>query len=389
MFIDFFYLLRERKVPVSIKEFMNLMEALDKGLINSPTEFYYVARSLLVKDEKYFDEYDKVFLHYFKDAELPPQISDMIKQWLESPIEAIREKIPPELRKYFDNVADLEELRERLREMLRIQKERHDLGNRYIGTGGTSPFGWGGHHPGGIRIQGWGGMGMASKIAERRRFRNYRSDQIIDTRQFKVALKKLRKLNRIGAPDELDLDKTIDKTVKNFGDIELVFTKRKKNNIKLLLLMDVGGSMDPFASLVSKLFSAAHSSTHFRKFKYFYFHNCIYTKLYEDIELEKYVPTADILRKYDSDYRVIIIGDAAMAPSELVSTYGSIHIWDETYTPGIVWLNRIKEKFPKSVWLNPEVIGAWKPYTREVIEQIFPMFDLTIDGLDEAIKVLK
>lgn len=367
---------------------MTLIEALDKGLINSPEEFYFVARSLLVKDEKYFDTYDQVFLNYFKGIEIPLDIQEEIKKWLSKPIEEIfKYEIPPELYNKIRE-GDLDELKRKLEELLRTQKKKHDGGNRFIGTGGQAPIGWGGMHPNGMRLGGYGGMRLASKIAEKRLFRNYRSDQIIDTRSFKVALKKLRKLNRIGSQDELDLDETIDHTCKNCGDIDLIFRKRKKNNIKVLLLMDVGGSMDPFADLVSQLFSAANSSTHFKDFKYYYFHNCIYEHLYENMEMQKRILTAEVIRKYDSNYRVIIVGDAAMAPSELTSYYGNIHTWDETYTPGLVWLNRIKDKFHKTVWLNPEVILSWKPYSRELIERLFPMFELSIDGLEDAIKAL-
>ncbi|MHA1339157.1 MAG: vWA domain-containing protein [Promethearchaeota archaeon] len=387
MFIDFFFLLRERQIPVSIKEYMALMETLNKGLINSPVEFYYIARSLLIKDEKYFDLYDQAFLHYVEGAELPPLLSDELMDWLDKPVDELKQLIPDWMRHYFPD-SDIEELLDKFREMLQKQKEEHNFGSQYIGTQGFSPFGHGGRFNGGIRVGGEGGLRMAAKIAHRRKFRNYREDLVIDTRSFKVALKKLRKLNRIGLEDELDLDETIDKTCKNFGDIELVFKKRKKNNIKLLLLMDVGGSMDPHAKLVSRLFSAAHSSTHFRDFKYYYFHNCVYEYLYKDIELEKRVPTADVLKTLDPEYKVIIIGDADMAPSELTATYGAIQIGDETYTPGIVWLKRIKDHFKKAVWLNPDTYVDYKGYTRTLIEKVFPSFPLTIEGLEKAIEEL-
>ncbi|MHA1728741.1 MAG: hypothetical protein ACTSWY_08405 [Promethearchaeota archaeon] len=448
MFLDFFHLLRGNRIPVSITEYIALIKTLNKGLINSPMEFYYIARSLLVKDEKYFDLYDQVFLHYIKGAQIPLNIHEELKMWLAQPINMLEHKIPRELfdylrsldpdalrrkleeillmerenklkngKKALDNIDErikrwlgesvdpsvkLEMLRElydfigtsnpkelmkRLEELLRTQKERHDGGNKWIGTGGTSPFGWGGRHIGGIRIEGEGGMRMASKIAAKRMFRNYRTDRIINTRSYKVALKKLRKLFREG-PEELDIDGTIDKTCK-IDEIDIVMQQEKKNTIKLLLLMDAGGSMDPYARLVEQLFSAAHGATHFKDFKYFYFHNCIYQRLYKDMELETNVLLADIIKKYDSDYRVIIIGDAAMAPSELTASSGSIYLFDETRSPGIVFLRQIKNKFPKSVWLNPEIIkGGWKPNTRQLIERIFPMYNLTINGLEEAITTL-
>ncbi|MBD3351836.1 MAG: VWA domain-containing protein [Candidatus Lokiarchaeota archaeon] len=387
MFTDFFFLLRERQIPVSIKEYMSLIEALDKGLITTPVEFYYIARALLVKDEKFFDLYDQAYLHYFEDAELPPLLSDELMEWLDKPVEQLKKIIPDWMRHYFSE-EDLEDLKERFYEMLRRQKEEHNGGSQFIGTNGMSPFGHGGQYPDGIRVGGTGGLKMAAKIAHRRHFRNYREDRVIDTRTFKVALKKLRKLNRIGLEDELDLDETIDKTCKNLGDIELVFRKRKKNNIKLLLLMDVGGSMDPHAALLSRLFSAAHGASHFKDFKYYYFHNCVYGYLYKDIEREERIPTGDVLKKLDSDYKVIIVGDADMAPSELVATYGSIQIGDETYTPGIVWLKRIEDHFKKCVWLNPDMFVDYKGYTRQTIEKVFPSFRLTIEGLEEAIQEL-
>ncbi len=430
---------------------MALIESLDKVLINSTIEFYYIARSLLVKDEKYFDIYDQVFMKYFKDIKIPLHIHDELKKWLANPIEMLKYKIPKWLMEYFNTLdpdelarklemilqrqselpdeesiwtaleiptalyneikqwladpielnrravpkalsdffgtTDPQELKRRLEKLLQEQKEKHDGGSKWIGTGGTSPFGWGGEFEGGIRIEGEGGMRMASKIAEKRSFRNYRSDRVLNTRSYKVALKKLRKLFREGR-EELNLDLTIKETCRN-DDIEIVLQRERKNSIKLLLLMDAGGSMDPFARLVERLFSAANSETHFFKaFKYFYFHNCVYQKLYNDIEMEDYIPTAEVLKKFDSEYRVIIIGDAAMAPSELNAAYGSIYMYDESYTPGIVILKKIREKFPKSVWLNPEKLTGWKPQTRQVIERVFPMFDLTLDGIDEAIKLL-
>ncbi|MBN2155372.1 MAG: VWA domain-containing protein [Candidatus Lokiarchaeota archaeon] len=376
------------KVPVSIKEYLALMEALDKKLICSSMEFYYVARALLIKDEKFFDSYDLAFAKYFKDKEVPLEISEDLIRTIEEELRQLKFKVP---REFYEKVysIDIEKLKEELRKKMEEQgPEPHKFGDQMIGTRGTSPFGAGGRHPGGIRIGGYGGMHLATKIAQKRKFRNYRSDRILDIRSYQVALKKLRNLTRDSPREELDLDETIDKTCKQFGEIDLVFRKEKKNNLKVLLLMDVGGSMEPFTELVSQLFSAANKSTHFREFKYYYFHNVPYTKLYKDIELESYEQTAEVIKKLDPEFRVIMVGDAAMAPNELSHIYGSIHVWEETYTPGVVWLNRIKEKFKKSVWLNPEIIAGWKPYTRGVIEKIFPMFDLSIDGLEEAIKVL-
>jgi uncharacterized protein with von Willebrand factor type A (vWA) domain len=387
MFLDFFFLLRDRQIPVSITEYMSLVEALDKGLITSPVELYYIGRSLLVKDEKYFDQYDKCFLNYYEGAAMPPLLSDELKEWLDQPIDKLKQMVPDWFKHLFPE-KDLEELKKMFEKMLEEQDEAHNFGNKYIGTQGTSPFGHGGQNANSIRVMGEGGMKMAAKIAMKRTFKNYREDRVLDTRSFQVALKKLRKLTRIGREDELDIDKTIKNTCKNLGDIDLVFKRRRKNDIKLVLLMDVGGSMDPHALLVSRLFSAANKSSHFRDFKYYYFHNCVYECLYEDMEREKRVPTPEVMKKLGPEYRCIFIGDADMAPSELTATYGAIQIGEETYTPGIVWLKRIAEHFKKTAWLNPDAYGNYVGYSRALIEKVVPSYRLTIEGLEDAMEYL-
>ena len=259
MFIDFFYLLRDMKVPVSFTEFLTLCDALRKGLINSGTDFYYVARSIMVKDEKYFDAYDQAFAFYFKDARVPQKIRDEILSWLDKPAPNALDHLTPEERAWIEQLikqGDLEELRKQFEAKLREQDEEHNGGSKWIGTAGTSPYGWGGKNPFGVRVEGSGSYGMAVKVAQHRFFKNYRSDLILDTRQIQVALRKLRKLSNIGAPEVLNLDKTIHQTCKNGGEIEIILEPQKKNNLKLLLLMDVGGSMDPFAHMVEQLFSA-------------------------------------------------------------------------------------------------------------------------------------
>ena len=229
---------------------------------------------------------------------------------------------------------------------------------------------------------------MASQIAQARLFRNYRNDIVLNTRQIQMALRKLRKLSKIGAPDILNLDETIDKTCRNAGEIEFVWEKRKKNNLKLMLLMDVGGSMDPFTHMVEQLFSAANRSNHFKEFKYYYFHNCVYENLYENVELNKKVPVQEVLKQCDKDFRVILVGDAAMAPYELYMRYGAIDYFQLNETPGIEWLHRMRAHFPKSVWLNPEAPGPWLSESRKMIMKVFPMFQLSLEGLDEGITVL-
>jgi len=277
MFTDFFYILRKKKIPVSITEWMTLMEALAKGCIANLDEFYFLARAILVKSEAYYDYYDIAFQEYFKGIETPAEISEQILEWLGDPIN--RMTITEEEKVIFDSM-DFDELLRELERRLQQQTEQHDGGGYWIGRGGTSPFGHSGYHPAGIRIGGESRGRHAIQIAQEGRFRNYRNDLVLDVRQIKVALKGLRQLGRIGPEDELDLEETIKASAKNAGDIELVWQRSRKNAAKVLLLMDVGGSMDPFALLCSQLFSAAHSSSHFKDFRYYYFHNCIYHNLY-------------------------------------------------------------------------------------------------------------
>lgn len=386
MFVDFFYDLRRAKLPVSLSEWMALMEALVSGHIHTLDDFYLIARAILVKREAHFDLFDQVFLSHFKDAPFPEPLLKELKDWLENPI-AKRTFTPEELAAL--KKLPLEELLKQLEERLKEQKERHDGGNRWIGTGGTSPFGHSGYNPQGVRIGGQSMNRSALKIASERRFRNYRNDLILDTRQTKLALKKLRALRPDGAEDVLDLDASIDKTCQSAGDIELVFKRERKNSLKILLLMDVGGTMDPYTHLVSQLFSAAHASTHFKDFRYFYFHNCVYSHLYSDADLWKRVPTADVLRQFDKDYRLIMVGDAAMNPHELISVNGAIDYYSTELKSGLYWLKTLLAHFEKTIWLNPEPSAYWYSETTQLIRRLFPMFPLTLDGLEEGIRKLR
>lgn len=386
MFLDLFYTLRHAGVPVSVTEWMTLMEALDGGhAASSLTKFYYLARAILVKSETYFDQFDQAFAHVFKDAEMPANIRDEIMEWLQDPKNRmVLDKAALEAMEHLD----LEELRQKLEERLKEQTERHDGGSRWIGTGGTSPFGHSGAHPSGIRIGGQGGGGMAVQIAAARMFRNYRTDVTLDVRQIKVALKKLRQFKREGPEDELDIEATIDKTCKDGGEIQLVFTRERKNNVKLLLLMDSGGSMNPYARLVDRLFSAANQVNHFRDLQAYYFHNCVYQELYTDIRQYEAESTATVLQNLDSDYKVIFVGDACMATSELFARGGAIDYYYHNETAGIEWLQRINDHFRYCVWLNPMPRRGWIHPTVSAIGKLMPMFPLTIDGLDEAVKAL-
>ncbi|MCF2141024.1 MAG: VWA domain-containing protein [Candidatus Lokiarchaeota archaeon] len=391
MFIDFYYLLRDLNIPVSITEFLTFMKVLSEGYIKTTREFYFIGRSLLVKDESLFDAFDAAVMEYFKEIEVPIEIKKEMEDWLKLPLDQLISTYPFS-RKDLEQISleDWREIQSQFAQRMQQQNEAHNGGNFWIGTRGSSPFGWGGKHPGGIRIGGTGGGKSAIQVAQQRFYRNYRSDRILDIRQIQIALRKLRKLSKIGAPDELDLEETIRRTCKNAGEIEFVWEKRKKNNLKLMLLMDVGGSMTPFTELVEQLFSAANKANHFKNFKYFYFHNCLYECVYKDAELwdGQKVPLDLLFKKFDSDYRVFIVGDAAMAPYELTMRYGAIDYYQQNETPGIVWLKKFKKHFPHSVWLNPEVPGPWISQSRKMISAVFPMFQLSIEGLDKAIKQL-
>lgn len=385
MFTHFFYLLKKRKVPVSITEWMTLMEALAKGCIANLDDFYYLARATLVKSEAYYDQYDVAFQEYFKGIEPPAEIREQILDWLKDPVNQVA--VSQEMQALL-NTMDLDELLKEFEKRLREQTEQHDGGGHWIGRGGTSPFGHSGYHPAGIRIGGESGGGRAIKIAQERRFRNYRHDLTLDVRQIKLALKDLRQLSRIGPLDELDLEGTIDATAKNAGDIELLWRRSRQNAVKLLLLMDIGGSMEPYAQLCNRLFSAAHSASHFKDFQYFYFHNCIYDNLYTDVERSAAVDTNHILHTLEPDYKVVLVGDARMGTTELTHRYGAISYYEPNETPGIVWLKRIGEHFSHCSWLNPTKEYYWNHPTVLAIGKLFPMFELTLDGLDQSIKKL-
>jgi len=370
---------------VSMTEWMTLMEALSRGFITNLDGFYYLARAILVKSEAHYDYYDVAFQEYFKGVEAPAEITEQILDWLKDPIN--RMTLGKEERELFDEM-DLEELMKEFEKRLAEQTEQHDGGGHWIGRGGTSPFGHSGYHPAGIRIGGESGGRHAIQVAQERKFKNYRSDLVLDVRQIKLALRGLRQLSRIGLEDELDLERTIDATAKNAGDIEMVWRRSRKNAVKVLLLMDVGGSMNPFARLCSRLFSAANSASHFKDFEYFYFHNCIYDYLYTDVERSEAVSTSYILNTFEPDYKVFLVGDARMATSELLSKYGAIYYYEQNEAPGLVRLKQIAEHFTHCVWLNPEELYFWNHPTVLMVGKLFPMFELTLEGLNQAVKKL-
>ena len=386
--MDFLYELRRRGLPVSLNQWLSLMDALEKGLHRSSlTGFYNVARSLLTTSEVDFDTFDKAFSVFFQGIEEEAmELSEELLGWLKSP-EAFLETLSPEQRKYFDQMG-LDDLRKLFEDTLKEQQERHDGGSRWVGTGGRSPFGWGGFHPGGIRVGGRGLRRSAVQIAAQRLFREYRKDLVLDVRKIQVALRKLRELTREGVKDELDVEATIDATCKNAGELEFVYAPRRRNNVRVLLLMDVGGSMTPHARLVSRLFSAANSSNHFRDFRYYYFHNCVYEQVYGRASFRDPVPVAEILRSTSPDYKLVLVGDACMNPIELMSPGGAIHYWERNLRPGLEWLKDLADFYERRVWLNPDSPRLWRHVTVRAIRELYPMFPLTIQGLEDAVDCL-
>lgn len=392
MFVEFFFHLRKRGIPVSPTEFLTLIEALEKQLADaSLSTFYALARSILVKRVEHYDLYDAAFAEFFEDRPFQhpdrrQELTDELMDWLASP-RFLRDLSEEQLEAM--EKLDLDELLEEFEQRLQEQDERHDGGDHWIGTGGTSPFGHSGKHPTGVRVGGSGGNRRAMQVASKRRFRNLRTDRVLDTRQIGVALRKLRRLTRDGRDEELDLDATIDATAKNAGDIRMVFRPPRENEVKLLLLADVGGSMTPHSELVSRLLSAAHDAHHFKRFQSYYFHNCPYETLYTDIARQKGAPTDEVLANFDRTWRCLIVGDAAMAPPELLQPGGSVNYFHYNDEAGITWLRRIRDAIPRTAWLNPDKPRWWQSFTTKKIGELFEMYPLTLEGLDDAIAEIR
>jgi uncharacterized protein len=387
VFLGFFFHLRALGLKVSLTEWLTLTQALGRGHERaSLSTFYHLARALLVKKESQYDLYDRAFSQWFGGLEEQYALDEQVLQWLMDPV--LPRELSDEERAQLQSM-DLESLREQFEERLRTQKERHDGGNRFIGTGGTSPFGHSGAHPSGVRVGGAGGGRSAVQVAEDRRFENLRGDRVLDVRQVGAALRRLRKLARDAGPEELDIDETIDKSAKNAGEIDLVFRPPRKNRVKLLLLMDVGGSMDPYAELCERLFSAAHQASHFAAFQHYFFHNCVYDKLYTNIERWQGPRTDDVLKQIDKTWTVVLVGDAWMGPYELSHESGSLYFGASRGTAGIEWLKRIARIAKASAWLNPEPRRIWTAPTVSMIRTVFPMFELTLEGLSHAVDHLR
>jgi uncharacterized protein with von Willebrand factor type A (vWA) domain len=387
LFGDLFFRLRQAGIPVSLHEWMVLQEALAGGMIRPDLrDFYAVARALLIKDETFFDLWDEVFLAVFGSGDLPPVFSEELLAWLEDP-RLPHTFSPEELTRL--EALPLERLRELFEQRLKDQKERHDGGNHWIGTGGTSPFGHSGRHPSGIRVGGPGQNSSAIQIAGEHRFQDYRKDRVLDTRGMGLALRKLRRLSRGQGRPELDLDASIEKTCRNAGELELVFQPPRRNQARVLLLMDTGGSMDYFRDLADRLFSAASSLQHWKKFEAFFFHNCPYARIYRSFQLRERFPTAELLRDRPSETFLILVGDASMALSELLSPYGANYYSESCEETGLTWLHRLRSRFPRSVWLNPLPDAYWeRGHSIQRIRSLFPMFPLTLEGLEKAVEFL-
>ena len=391
MLVEFFFRLRKALVPVSITEFLTLMRALDRRVASQNVDdFYHLSRACLVKDERHYDRFDRAFGAHFEGIEELFEDLEMAipLEWLRLEAEKL---LSEEEKRQIESLGGWEALMETLRKRLEEQKERHQGGSKWIGTGGTSPFGAYGYNPEGVRIgQHESRHRKAVKIWERRDFKNLDSTIELGTRNIKIALRRLRQFAREGASDELDLDATVHSTAKNAGYLELEMVPERHNAVKVLLFLDVGGSMDDHVRICEELFSATR--TEFKNLEYFYFHNFIYESVWKD-NRRRYVeriPTIDIIRTYSPDHKVIVVGDASMSPYEVVYPGGSIEHWNEE--PGSVWLGRLLRAYPHAIWLNPEPRPRWD-YTQSttLIRDLMSerMFPLTLEGLDQGMKKLR
>ena len=390
MLVDFFLHLKSARLPVSTREFLTLLEALEKGVVSlSIDDFYHLARATLVKDEAQFDRYDVAFASYFKGVDAILDVRTGIPEdWLRKEFERL---LTDADKAKIAALGGWDRLMETLKQRLLEQKGRHAGGSKWIGTGGTSPFGAYGYNPEGIRIGQEGGRSRSAvKVWDERTFRNLDGDVELNTRNLKVALRKLRRFAREGVPEELDLEGTIEGTARNAGWLDLHLVPERRNRVKVLLFLDVGGSMDPHVEACEELFSAAKSE--FRHLEHFYFHNCVYDWVWRDGARRRAerVGTLEVLRTYGPDWRAVFVGDAAMSPYELSQPGGSVEYANDE--AGAVWLARVFAHFRKVIWLNPEPRRGWE-YTRstQMLLQILGprMFPLTLDGLAQGIEVLR
>ena len=389
MLINFFFGLKKAGVPVTIRELLDLLEVLQQRLVFADIDtFYVLSRAVLVKDEKYYDKFDKAFGLYFKDLESVGDIIDALipDEWLKKEFE---KQLSDEDKAKLESLGSLEKLIEEFKKRLEEQKEKHAGGNKWVGTGGTSPFGQQGYHPEGVRVGEHSTNKRAAKVWDKREFKDLDDSVTVGSRNISVALRRLRQFARAGAEDELDLDNTISATAKNAGLLDIKMRAERHNAVKVLLFFDVGGSMDPFVKICEELFAAARGE--FKHLEYFYFHNFIYETVWkngvrrhsEGIEIN------DVLHKYSKDYKVIFIGDASMSPYEIVSSGGSVEHWNEE--PGRYWFEKLTGTFDKVVWINPVPKDQWHwTQSIEICQQLVDdkMYPMTIEGLESAMAYL-
>lgn len=389
MLVNFFQGLRDAGVPVTTRELLDLLQGLEQHLaFANMDEFYHLSRAVMVKDEKYYDRFDRAFGLHFRDLE---SLDDVIEalipdDWLRS---EFTKHLSEEEKAKIESLGGLEKLIEEFKKRLEEQQKRHQGGNKWVGTGGTSPFGNDGYHPEGIRVGGESKNKRAVKVWDKREFKNYDDDVELGTRNIKVALRRLRKFARTGAADELDLDDTIGSTARNAGLLDIKMVPERHNAVKVLLFLDVGGSMDPHVRVCEELFSAAR--TEFKHLEYFYFHNFLYESVWKN-NIRRHnerTATLDVLHKYSADYKVVIVGDAAMSPYEIVQPGGSVEHWNDE--AGEMWLRRLRETYEKCIWINPLPKDEWQ-YTQSVgiTQQLMAghMYPLTLDGLEAGMSFL-
>ena len=389
MLVNFFHGLKDAGVPVTTRELLDLLEAMKRHLAFADMDdFYHLSRAVMVKDEKYYDRFDRAFGLHFRELE---SLDDVIEalipdEWLRS---EFAKQLSEEEKAKIESLGGLEKLIEEFKKRLEEQKKRHEGGNKWVGTGGTSPFGNDGYHPEGIRVGGESKNKRAVKVWDRRDFKNYDDGVELGTRNIKVALRRLRKFARTGAADELDLDDTISSTARNAGLLDIKMVPERHNAVKVLLFLDVGGSMDPHVRVCEELFSAAR--TEFKHLEYFYFHNFLYESVWKNNIRRHNERTLmlDVLHKYSHDYKIVIVGDAAMSPYEIVQPGGSVEHWNEE--PGEAWLRRLRGTYEKCIWINPTPKDEWQ-YTQSIgiTNQLMEgnMFPLTLQGLEEGMAYL-
>lgn len=393
MFSKFFYTLKEFGLEITLSEWLTLQEALNKGLCESSlTAFYYMARAILVKSETEYDKFDMAFERDFKAVQHEPELTKQMLRWLDKSDEEPDERLSNEERYWLSNEETLiekEDIEQKFKERLKDQDSEHNGGSYWIGTMGKTSFGNTGGNVGGVRVGGKTGFQSAFAVVGERKYRDFRDDKVLDNRQFQMALRKLRQFStKLDIPKtELDIDQTIDKTCNNGGCLQIVMEKPRKNAVKLLLLMDSGGTMIPYSTLLTELFQSVHKSNHYKDVKTYFFHNCIYSHLYKTPECENgdWIETEWMFRNLDSDYKVIIVGDAAMAPEELYSDSGNYR-GPNGGLSGYEWLLLMKKHYKKIVWMNPKMAPGRAPWreAETAVKDIFPMYKLTVKGLNDG-----